>query len=121
MPSFAIVGVVAGIYSALATAIFFSLRKENSRGPKRFWELIKWLMWAGVAIFLPLLAMQDVDAILQMELNRSERSYVLFIWLGFLWSYISFAAYRSWKKGKLKIFGADGKLLYEGRKGKDIS
>ena len=120
MESFAIIGLIGGIYSALVTAIYLPLRKENTTGLKAVWEQLKWFIWLGTAIFAPIVAMQVIDERFQLFLDKTERTYALAIWLGILWTYIGFVVYSSWKKGELKLYGKGGKVIYEGRKRKKI-
>jgi len=121
MEPFVIIGVVAGIYSSLVTAIYLPYRKEDKKGIRGFFELLKWLVWCGLAIFGPILAMQYIGEYYQLNLDKFERFYALGIWLCLLWAYLGYAAYISWKKGTLKIYGTGGKFIYKGRKNKDIS
>ena len=121
MKSFVVIGLTGGIYSAIITAIYLRFRKEKMKGICAVWEQVKWLIWCGAAIFLPLFTMQYVNGYFQLNLSKDERFYVLAIWLVIICGYIGLAGYSAWRKGELKIYGTGGKVIYEGRKRYKIS
>ena len=115
MEPFVLLGLIGGLYSCFVSAVYLRFRKEGQTGVRGVIELLKWAAWCGFAMFAPMAAMQFIDETYRLNLVKAERGYALAIWLGLIWSYFFFAAYRSWKKGTLKILGPGGKVIYEGR------
>ena len=111
MKSFVVMGFAMGIYSAILTAIYLHFRKEKiEKGICIVWEVVKWLIWCGAAMFLALAAMQYGDEYFQLNLNKEERSCVLSIWLTIIWGYIGLVGYSAWKKRNCKSMIPQGKL-----------